>query len=129
METGGMKGRRAEMTRPEVHVILKNAFGLKKIHSEYGMTEMLSQAYSIGNGVFSNGPSMMCLARNPEDPFDVLKPGTAGKGAVNMIDLYNLYSCAFLALDDITEIYPDGKFSISGRLDNADLRGCNLLYI
>lgn len=129
METGGMKGRRAEMTRMEVHQMLQKQFHMPDIHSEYGMTELLSQAYSKGNGIFKTPPWMKILTRNPEDPFDVSQPGEQSKGAANIIDLYNLYSCSFIAVDDIASTNSDGSFEILGRLDNADVRGCNLMYI
>ena len=126
METGGMKGRRKEMTRPEVHELLKKGFGVYKIHSEYGMTELLSQAYSKGEGKFDCPPWMKMLLRDEEDPLSVRK---TGKGVLNIIDLANVYSCAFIAVDDIGVIYGDGSFEVQGRLDSADLRGCSLLAL
>jgi phenylacetate-coenzyme A ligase PaaK-like adenylate-forming protein len=126
METGGMKGRREEMVREEVHHILKNAFNIEKIHSEYGMTELLSQAYSNGDGIFRSPPWMRIILRDDEDPF-VLK--TSGSGSINIIDLANIHSCSFIATDDIGKIYPDGSFEIIGRIDGSDMRGCSLLVI
>jgi hypothetical protein len=131
METGGMKGRRKEMLRPEVHNILKQAFGLPVIHSEYGMTELLSQAYSKGEGIFHSPPWMRMLVREEEDPLQV-KDSTNGQaisGALNIIDLANIDSCSFIATDDAARIYPDNSFEVMGRLDNSDLRGCSLLTI
>lgn len=126
METGGMKGRRAEMTREEVHRQLKEAFRAKVVHSEYGMTELLSQAYSKGEGIFSCPPWMRVLARDIHDP---LSPMPAGRtGALNIIDLANLYSCSFIAVDDLGRVYEDGRFEVMGRLDSAEIRGCNLMY-
>ncbi len=124
METGGMKGRRKEMIREEVHSLLKSAFGTDAIHSEYGMSELLSQAYSKGKGLFYPPPWMKILIRDEDDP---LRVRPAGRGAVNIIDLANIYSCSFLATDDIGQLNADGSFEIMGRLDNSDLRGCNLL--
>ena len=126
METGGMKGRREELIREEVHEKLKNAFALKKIHSEYGMTELLSQAYSRGDGIFECPPWMKVLVRDEEDPFLIKEEG---KGAVNIIDLANIYSCAFIATDDAGKINADGCFEILGRMDGSDLRGCSLLTV
>ncbi len=130
METGGMKGRRKEMIREEVHSLLKNAFGLAAIHSEYGMTELLSQAYSKGNGLFEAPRWMKILIRDEEDPLTI-KTFTSGSvnGVVNIIDLANIYSCSFIATDDLGTLYPDGSFEIKGRMDNADLRGCSLLVV
>ena len=124
METGGMKGRRAEISRIELHKQLTSAFGVPCIHSEYGMTELLSQAYSDGNGLFRCPPWMRVLVRDPYDPRDVR---TEGRGALNIVDLANVYSCAFIQTDDIGEVFSDGSFEVHGRLDNAPLRGCNLL--
>lgn len=130
METGGMKGRRKEMIRQEVHTILKNSFDVPVIHSEYGMTELLSQAYSNGNGIFSCLPWMKIVVRDDEDPFEI-KNVAAGKtsGAINIIDLANIYSCSFIASDDAGRLYPDGSFEVIGRMDNSDLRGCSLMAI
>lgn len=124
METGGMKGRREEMTRQEVHELLTRAFGLKAIHSEYGMTELLSQAYSAGNGLFRCPPWMKVLLRQEDDPFDLRREGA---GIVNVIDLANIYSCCFIATDDVGRLYADGSFEVQGRLDNSDIRGCSLM--
>ena len=131
METGGMKGRREELIRDEVHEILKSGFGLDQIHSEYGMTELLSQAYSSGNGVFQTPRWMKVLVRDPEDPFQMLKMAGVEnvRGALNIIDLANIFSCSFIASDDLGSAFSDGRFSVSGRLDNSDLRGCSLLTV
>jgi len=124
METGGMKGRKKEMTRDEVHQILKSRLGVNTVHSEYGMTELLSQAYSKGNDRHYCPPWMKVMVRDEEDPL-LVKP--FGKGAINIIDLANIYSCSFIATDDIGEVFEDGSFKIYGRLDNSDLRGCSLM--
>lgn len=124
METGGMKGRRREMTRPEVHGLLQRAFGIGDIHSEYGMTELLSQAYSQGGGIFTCPPWMRVLVRNEDDPLDI---APAGSGVINVIDLANIHSCVFIATDDIGRLFADGRFEVQGRRDNSDLRGCSLL--
>ncbi|MEO8771294.1 MAG: acyl transferase [Ferruginibacter sp.] len=133
METGGMKGRREELTRAEVHTQLKQHFELAEIHSEYGMTELLSQAYSKGNGIFNCPPWMKIVLRAEDDPFDIrLTNNIQGKfasGAVNIIDLANLYSCSFIATDDAGKLYKDGRFEIIGRLDNSDVRGCGLMIL
>ncbi len=126
METGGMKGRRTEMIREEVHQQIMAAFQLQAVHSEYGMTELLSQAYSKGEGVFECPPWMKVLVRDEEDPGYISREG---KGVINVIDLANLYSCAFIATDDVGKIAPNGSFEILGRLDGSDLRGCSLLTI
>jgi hypothetical protein len=126
METGGMKGRRKEIIREELHGFLQKQFGLSSIHSEYGMTELLSQAYSNGDGLFETPPWMKILVRSEDDPLDVR---LSGSGIVNVIDFANVYSCSFLATSDLGKGYPDGKFEISGRLDNSDIRGCSLLAI
>jgi hypothetical protein len=128
METGGMKGRRTEMTRAEVHHQLKQAFGVAHIHSEYGMTELLSQAYSKSEGVFNCPPWMKILIRDEEDPLNILPAGKA-KGAINVIDLANIYSCSFIATEDAGILYPDGSFEVLGRMDNSDIRGCSLLTV
>ena len=125
METGGMKGRRKELVREELHACLQKGFGVETIHSEYGMTELLSQAYSKGNGVFNCPPWMKVSARDINDP---LSPAAAGKiGRLNIIDLANQESCAFIATDDLGRVYPDGSFEVLGRLDASDIRGCNLM--
>ncbi|UEG49696.1 acyl transferase [Ferruginibacter lapsinanis] len=131
METGGMKGRRKEITRAEVHEILCNSFHAKKIHSEYGMTELLSQAYSKGDGIFNCPPWMKILVREDDDPFSIQSASLnkTYSGAVNIIDLANIYSCSFIAAEDAGKLYPDGSVEIIGRLDNSDIRGCSLLTL
>ncbi|MDN3654759.1 acyl transferase [Ferruginibacter paludis] len=131
METGGMKGRRREMTRQEVHDILCTSFKVNVVHSEYGMTELLSQAYSTGHGIFSCPPWMKVLVREEDDPLTVLSANKENivSGAVNIIDLANIYSCSFIATDDAAKLYPDESFEILGRLDNSDIRGCSLLSL
>ena len=125
METGGMKGRREELTRPELHTLLMESFQLNTIHSEYGMTELLSQAWSKSEGVFHTPPWMKILIR---DPYDPLAPGySGGSGGINIIDLANIHSCAFLATQDVGKITADGGFEVLGRFDSSDLRGCNLM--
>lgn len=124
METGGMKGRREEMIRPEVHRRLKNGFGEIPIHSEYGMTELLSQAYSKGHGIFNCPPWMKVLVRDEEDPLLVKSQGS---GVINIIDLANIYSCSFIATDDAGKLNADGSFEVMGRIDGSDLRGCSLM--
>jgi len=133
METGGMKGRREELVRPAVHALLNGSFHTSGIHAEYGMTELLSQAYSGGDGLFSCPPWMKVLLRDEEDPLTVHKKPASGKkpvsGAINVIDLANIYSCSFIATDDAGRLYADEQFEVLGRLDNSDLRGCSLLVI
>ncbi len=133
METGGMKGRREELTRKEVHHILSSKLGVEKIHSEYGMTELLSQAYSKQNGIFYYPTYMRVLVRSEEDPFDICSTvnskNTFESGGINIIDLANLYSCSFIATDDIGKIYADKSFEILGRLENSDVRGCGLMIM
>jgi len=124
METGGMKGRRKEMTRPEVHDLLRQAFRIKTVHSEYGMTELLSQAYSTHDGIFQTPSWMKVLVRQEDDPFDVRQQGS---GMINVIDLANMYSCPFIATDDIGKLYADGSFEVQGRSDSSDIRGCSLM--
>ena len=126
METGGMKGRRAELTRFELHDYLQQQLGVTAIHSEYGMTELLSQAYSAGQGRFVCPPWMKVLVRDEEDPLTVC---TTGRGIINVIDLANIDSCAFIATDDVGRIYPDGSFEIMGRVDASDIRGCSLMVV
>jgi len=126
METGGMKGRRKELIRQELHAILQQSFSLSAIHSEYGMTELLSQAYSKGEGIYHCPPWMKILLRDDEDPLRVI---TSGSGVVNVIDLANIHSCSFIATDDAGKVYPDGSFEILGRVDGSDMRGCSLLVI
>lgn len=125
METGGMKGRRKEMIREELHSILCQGFGVNAIHSEYGMTELLSQAYSKGQGIFNAPPWMRILTRDTNDARELLQTGQTG--GVNIIDLANINSCSFLATQDLGKVYPDGSFEILGRFDFSDIRGCNLL--
>ncbi len=125
METGGMKGRRPEIVRDELHRILKNAFGVQTIHSEYGMTELLSQAWSVGEGRYTCPPWMRIVVRDPNDPLTLLPTGRTG--GINVIDLANIASCPFIATQDLGRIHADGTFEVLGRFDNSDLRGCNLL--
>lgn len=127
METGGMKGRRKEMIREELHQALSERLGVEKIHSEYGMTELLSQAYSKGEGVFYCPPWMKVLTRDVNDPLTLIPAGATG--GINIIDLSNLYSCSFIATQDLGKAYEDGAFEVSGRFDDSDIRGCNLLVV
>jgi hypothetical protein len=130
METGGMKGRREELTRMEVHDQLKKAFGKTEIHSEYGMTELLSQAYAKKEGRFECPPWMKVLIRDDEDPLTVQHSASGVlSGAINIIDLANVYSCSFIATDDVGKLYPDKSFEVLGRMDGSDLRGCSLLTV
>jgi phenylacetate-coenzyme A ligase PaaK-like adenylate-forming protein len=131
METGGMKGRRKEMTRQEVHTILCNNFQLQNIHSEYGMTELLSQAYSKGDGIFNCPPWMKILIRDEDDPLTVHSSSQNKilSGAINVIDLANIYSCSFIATEDAGKLYEDNSFEVLGRLDNSDIRGCSLMVL
>lgn len=126
METGGMKGRRKELIRAALHKELQKAFGPIPIHSEYGMTELLSQAYSHGEGLFNCPPWMRVLIRQPNDPFTYIKQQTGG---ISVIDLANLYSCSFIATQDLGKQYNDGSLEILGRFDHSDVRGCNLMVI
>jgi phenylacetate-coenzyme A ligase PaaK-like adenylate-forming protein len=126
METGGMKGRRVEMTRDEVHAILKQQWQLPVVHSEYGMTELLSQAYSQGEGIFRCSATMQVLVRDINDPLDVRRQGS---GAINVVDLANVHSCAFIATEDMGVINADGTFKVLGRLDHSALRGCSLMAV
>ena len=127
METGGMKGRRKELIREELHQILCEGFGVKKIHSEYGMTELLSQAYSKGNGVFECPPWMKILIRDTEDALTLLPNGKSG--GINVIDLANINSCSFIATQDLGKTYTNNTFEVLGRFDNSDIRGCNLMVM
>jgi len=127
METGGMKGRRKEMLREELHTHLKAGFGVDVIHSEYGMTELLSQSYSKGNGIFKSPPWQKIMIRDTEGPFTYLPEGKTG--GINIIDLANIHSCAFIATQDLGKQYNDQQFEILGRFDHSDVRGCNLLVI
>jgi len=133
METGGMKGRREEMTRQEVHAQLMESLGLSLVHSEYGMTELLSQAYSKGNGIFHCPGWMKVLLRDEDDPFKVsMAPGNNSRsvtGVINIIDLANIYSCAFIATDDIGRLHANESFEVLGRIDSSDIRGCSLMAI
>ena len=125
IETGGMKGKRHEIMREELHSILCPAFGVDQIHSEYGMTELLSQAWSQGDGRFSTPPWMKILIRDTRDPLAYVGPGLTG--AINIIDLANQDSCSFIATEDLGKLHPDGQFEVLGRFDAAESRGCNLL--
>lgn len=125
METGGMKGKRREMVRDELHQLLKEGFGVQHIHSEYGMTELLSQGYSYGDGLFYTPPWMKILIRDTNDPLSLLE--NKKTGAINVIDLANYHSCSFIATQDLGKIHVDQSFEILGRFDNSDIRGCNLL--
>ncbi|MFK7003534.1 acyl transferase [Flavobacterium covae] len=127
METGGMKGRRKEIIREELHKILSNGFGVPIIHSEYGMTELLSQAYSLGNGIFECPMWMKIIIRDPEDPLTLLSEGKTG--GINIIDLANINSCSFIATQDLGKIIDYNSFEVLGRFDNSDIRGCNLMVV
>ena len=127
METGGMKGRRKEIIREELHEILCEGFGVPVIHSEYGMTELLSQAYSLGNGIFECPMWMKILVRDPEDALTLLSEGKTG--GINVIDLANINSCSFIATQDLGKIVGNNSFEVLGRFDNSDIRGCNLMVI
>lgn len=124
METGGMKGRRREMPREEVHSILRSSFGIDHVHSEYGMTELLSQAYSKGNGIFETPPWMKVMLRDLTDPVSMTSRNVGG---VNIIDLANIYSCPFIATGDVGQLVNKDRFRILGRADNSEIRGCNLM--
>ncbi|MBK0381020.1 LuxE/PaaK family acyltransferase [Mucilaginibacter segetis] len=125
METGGMKGRRKEMIREELHQMLCEGFGVNAIHSEYGMTELLSQAYSKGQGIFNCPPWMRIITRDTNDPLTLIETGKTG--GINIIDLANINSCSFIATQDLGRVYAGGAFEVIGRFDNSDIRGCNLL--
>lgn len=125
METGGMKGKRKEMVREELHEQLTTGFGVPTIHSEYGMTELLSQAYSLGDGIFNCPQWMKVLIRDTNDPLSLIANGKTG--GINVVDLANINSCSFIATQDLGRINQDGSFEVLGRFDNADIRGCNLL--
>jgi phenylacetate-coenzyme A ligase PaaK-like adenylate-forming protein len=127
METGGMKGKRKELIRVELHEILCNGFGVSSIHSEYGMTELLSQAYSLGNGIFECPSWMQILIRDTEDAMTYVSNGKTG--GINVIDLANINSCSFIATQDLGKKYPNNSFEVLGRFDNSDIRGCNLMVI
>ena len=125
METGGMKGKRKELIREELHHLLCNGFGVAKMHSEYGMTELLSQAYSVGDGIFNCPPWMKVLLRDTYDPLMLVE--NKQTGGINVIDLANINSCSFIATQDLGKLHGDGSFEVLGRFDNSDIRGCNLL--
>lgn len=125
MDTGGMKGKRKELTREELHEFLQEKFHVDVIHSEYGMTELMSQAYSIGGGLYSSPPWMKTVVRDLNDPFKLEPMGKTG--GINVIDLANLHSCAFIETQDLGNVHQNGRFEILGRFDNSDIRGCNLL--
>ena len=127
METGGMKGKRKEMIREELHEILCDGFGVQSIHSEYGMTELLSQAYSLGDGIFECPAWMQILTRDTEDALTYVDYGKTG--GINVIDLANINSCSFIATQDLGKKYPDNSFEVLGRFDNSDIRGCNLMVL
>lgn len=126
VETGGMKGRGKELTREELHQIIHERLHPQAIHSEYGMSEMFSQAYSTDAGIFHCSPTMRVLKRNPYDPFDV--SAQKGRGNINVIDLSNIHSCSFIATMDIGDFFEDGTFKVLGRSDFSDVRGCNLMF-
>ena len=126
LETGGMKGRKEELTRNELHHILKDNLGVSNIHSEYGMTELLSQAYAIKDGVFKCPPWMKVMVAEEEDPTSIKE---TGRGVLHIIDLANIYSCCFIATEDIGEVFEDGSFTVLGRLDASARRGCSLLVV
>jgi phenylacetate-coenzyme A ligase PaaK-like adenylate-forming protein len=127
METGGMKGRRKELIREELHQLLKAGFSVEEIHSEYGMTELLSQAYSKGNGIFKTPPWMSVLTRDTEDALTIQNAGTTG--GINVIDLANYNSCSFIATQDLGKVHKNQTFEIIGRFDASDIRGCNLMVL
>ena len=133
METGGMKGQRKEMTRQQVHHILQQQLGVSLIHSEYGMTELLSQAYSKGDGIFHCPAWMKVLLRDEDDPLHIVMAKEENEkplnGVLNIIDLANIYSCSFIATEDTGRLYPNGSFEVLGRMDNSDIRGCSLMMI
>ena len=127
METGGMKGMRKEWVRTALHQKLQNSYGVDQIHSEYGMTELLSQAYSTSEGIFRTPPWMRVLTRSLEDPFELLL--NEKTGGLNIIDLANVDSCAFIATQDLGRVYSDNRFEVLGRFDHAEIRGCNLMAL
>ncbi len=127
METGGMKGKRKEMIREELHQELCNGFGVKSIHSEYGMTELLSQAYSLGDGIFECPSWMQISIRDTEDALSYIRDGKTG--GINVIDLANINSCSFIATQDLGKKYSNGSFEVLGRFDHSDIRGCNLMVV
>ena len=127
METGGMKGMRKELVREALHSLFKKGFGVKNIHSEYGMTELMSQAYSKENGLYNCPPWMKVLIRSTDDPFEIIQEEKTG--ALNIIDLANVESCAFIATQDLGKTHRDGSFEVLGRFDTAEIRGCNLISV
>lgn len=127
IETGGMKGRKKEIVREELHSVIKSATGLSGIHSEYGMTELLSQAYSKSNNLYKTPPWMKILIRDTNDPFNYVKP--VATGGINVIDLANINSCSFIETKDLGKLHTDNSFEILGRFDNSDIRGCNLMVL
>ena len=127
METGGMKGRRKELIRHELHSLLKSGFGVESIHSEYGMTELLSQAYSNRDGIFNCPKWMKVLTRDTEDSLTLIKDSKTG--GINVIDLANINSCSFIATQDLGKVFPNYSFEILGRFDTSDIRGCNLMVL
>lgn len=127
IETGGMKGRKKELVRAEIHRRIQKAWKLSEIHSEYGMTELLSQAYSKGSGIFQTPEWMRILIRDPEDPMKFLGKGTTG--GINIVDLANIYSCSFIATQDLGKLNEKGGFEVLGRFDHSDIRGCNLMLM
>ena len=127
METGGMKGKRREMIREELHEQLRKGFGVSTIHSEYGMTELLSQAYSLGNGIFECPNWMQIFIRDTEDPLTYVYEGKTG--GINVIDLANINSCSFIATQDLGKKCSNNSFAVLGRFDNSEIRGCNLLVV
>ena len=133
METGGMKGKRAELTRQEVHAALQMQLDISLVHSEYGMTELLSQAYSKGDGIFHCPGWMKILLRDEDDPFHIITATDAKKksqtGFINVIDLANMHSCSFIATDDIGKLHANESFEVLGRADSSDVRGCSLLAL
>ena len=129
METGGMKGRKKELTRDELHQLLKQGFGVDAIHAEYGMTELMSQAYSTGDGIYNTSSRMKVFLRSTDDPFEIWGEGEHNMrmGVMNVIDLANTDSVGFIATDDLARFIGDGMFELMGRIDNSDVRGCSLL--
>jgi hypothetical protein len=131
METGGMKGRKKEVTRAELHALLREKLGLEEIHAEYGMTELQSQAYAVRDGIFRPSSTLKVLLRSPDDPFEIWHAGQYPRrtGIINIIDLANIHTQAFIATDDLGRFSTDGGFEVLGRVDNCDIRGCSLLSV
>jgi Acyl-protein synthetase, LuxE len=127
IETGGMKGRKKELLRTEVHQIFQRQLKVNAVHSEYGMTELLSQAYSTGKGIFTCPAHMRIVLREEDDPTALKAPAASQTGCINIMDLANLYSCSFIATDDVGKLYENGQFEVTGRLQNSDIRGCGLM--